>query len=65
MKEIERHPNIIGLRHAYFTADEEDSSATILNIVMDLIPMTVNRIIETFRNLEQPLHPILLKLYSY
>ena len=32
---------------------------------MDFIPLTVYRINYQFNKLEQPVHPILLKLYAY
>ena len=72
MKELENHPNVIKLQHAFFTmsekskdSDSEDEGASVLNIVMDFIPMTIGRVVESFKKLKQPLHPILVKLYSY
>ena len=63
MKEME-HPNVIKLQHAFFTEGKKAENG-ILNIVMDYIPMTAHRINILFRELNQALHPILLKLYSY
>ena len=65
MKELVDHPNVIKLQHAFFTSDEDDPQATVLNIVMDFIPMTINRVSSCFERLKQPLHPMLVKLYSY
>ena len=62
MKEL-HHPNIIRLQHAFFTTSEDDTS--VLNMVMDYIPLTVSRVNDTFKRLNQPLHPILMKLYAY
>ena len=42
MKEMD-HPNVIKLLHAFFTSGERPEDS-ILNIVMDFIPMTVFRI---------------------
>jgi glycogen synthase kinase 3 beta len=63
MKEMD-HPNVIKLLHAFFTSGDRPEDS-ILNIVMDFIPMTVFRINFQFQKLNQPVHPILLKLYSY
>ena len=58
------HPNVIKMQHAFFTSGERPEDS-ILNIAMDFIPMTVYRINAQFKKLDQPVHPILLKLYSY
>ena len=52
------------------SSSDSDSSQSslgnrVLNIVMDYIPMTVFRINHMFNRLNQPVHPILLKLYTY
>ena len=52
------------MQHAFFTSGEK-SDDSFLNIIMDYIPMTVYRINEEFKSLNQPVHPILVKLYSY
>lgn len=36
-----------------------------LNIVMDMIPSNVYRIIKYFKNFEQRVHPLLTKIYMY
>ena len=58
------HPNVIKLLHAFFTSGERPEDS-ILNMVMDFIPLTVYRVNFQFKKLNQPVHPILLKLYSY
>ena len=63
LKEMD-HPNVIKMQHAFFTSGDRPEDS-ILNIAMDFIPMTVYRIIAQFKKLNQPVHPILLKLYSY
>ena len=63
MKEM-NHPNVIRMQHAFFTSGERPEES-VLNIVMDYIPMTVFRINHMFNRLNQPVHPILLKLYTY
>lgn len=49
MKEL-HHPNIIRLQHAFFTTSEDDTS--VLNMVMDYIPLTVSRVNDTFGKLK-------------
>lgn len=63
MKELS-HPNVIRMQHAFFTSGEK-AEDSILNLVLDFIPMTVHRMNTIFARLNQPLHPILLKLYAY
>jgi len=59
-----KHPNTIRMQHAFFTSGErpEDSA---LNIVMDFIPLTANRVVSYFQKLNQPAPNILMKLYAY
>lgn len=58
------HTNVIKMQHAFFTQGERPEDS-ILNIVMDYIPMNVHRVNMQFKMLNQPVHPLLLKLYSY
>lgn len=49
MKEMD-HPNIIAMQHAFFTSGDRPEDS-ILNIVMDYIPMNVHRVISYFKGL--------------
>ena len=45
------HTNVIKMQHAFFTSGEFRPEDSVLNIVMDYIPMTVYRINESFKKL--------------
>ena len=63
------HTNVIHMQHAFFTIDVSDKEGgkrdSLLNIVMDYIPMNVGRVITQFNSLSQPVYPLLIKLYAY
>ena len=58
------HPNIIGLRHAFFTQGDKPDEIY-LNMVMDYVPETVHRIIKHYNKMKQAVPLILIKLYTY
>ena len=58
------HTNIVRMQHAFFTSGEKPEDST-LNIVMDFIPMNLHRVNHFFNKLNQLIHPLLTKLYSY
>jgi serine/threonine protein kinase len=58
------HTNVIRMQHAFFTKGDNPEDS-ILNIVMDYIPMSVHRVLAQFRLLDQPVHPLLQKMYAY
>lgn len=53
----------MAIQHAFF--ESQSSNVAELNIVMDLIPMTVARVIKHFSEFSQQVHPILTKVYMY
>ena len=58
------HPNIIGLKHAFFTQGEKPDEIY-LNMVMDYVPETVHRISKHYNKMKQAMPLILVKLYCY
>jgi hypothetical protein len=49
MKEMD-HPNVIKMLYAFFTSGDKPEHS-VLNLVMDLIPMTVYRVNTYFKKL--------------
>jgi glycogen synthase kinase 3 beta len=63
MKEL-FHPNIITLRHAFYTqGDKEDENY--LNIVMDYVPETVFRILKHYNKMKEQVPLDYVRLYAY
>jgi glycogen synthase kinase 3 beta len=63
MKEL-FHPNIITLRHAFYTqGDKEDE--IYLNIVMDYVPETVFRILKHYNKMKEQVPLDYVRLYAY
>jgi len=63
MKELV-HPNVIRMQHAFFTQGEHEGDS-VLNIVMDFVPLTITKVISHFKTMQKSVHPLLIKLYSY
>ncbi|CAG9315408.1 unnamed protein product [Blepharisma stoltei] len=63
MKEL-RHPNMIGMRHAFYTSENKPDELY-LNIVMDYIPETVYSVIKHYKRNKLSVPMLLVKLYSY
>ena len=73
------HQNVVRMRHAYFVDLKQEpvvfdinninlnkkTESAQLNIVMDYIPSNVHRIQAHFLKMDQQVHPLLIKLYSY
>jgi serine/threonine protein kinase len=57
------HPNIIGLKHYFFSSSERDE--LYLNLVLEFVPETVNRIAREYIRMNQRMPLILVKLYTY
>ncbi|XP_068497416.1 shaggy-related protein kinase kappa isoform X1 [Phaseolus vulgaris] len=57
------HPNIVALRHCFFsTTDKEE---VYLNLVLEYVPETVNRIARSYSRINQRMPLIYVKLYTY
>nr|TKV90262.1 hypothetical protein SEVIR_9G017300v2 [Setaria viridis]TKV90263.1 hypothetical protein SEVIR_9G017300v2 [Setaria viridis] len=57
------HPNIIGLKHYFFSTTERDE--LYLNLVLEFVPETVNRIARQYNRMNQRMPHIYVKLYTY
>lgn len=57
------HPNIVALKHCFFsTTDKEE---IYLNLVLEYVPETVNRIARGYNRMHQRMPLIYVKLYTY
>ncbi|XP_019171647.1 PREDICTED: shaggy-related protein kinase kappa isoform X2 [Ipomoea nil] len=57
------HPNIVALKHSFFsTTDKEE---LYLNLVLEYVPETVNRIARQYNRMNQRVPLIYVKLYTY
>ncbi|MED6143129.1 transcriptional activator [Stylosanthes scabra] len=57
------HPNIVALRHCFYsTTDKEE---VYLNLVLEYVPETVNRIARNYSRMNQRMPLIYVKLYTY
>ena len=63
MKDLS-HPNIVALKHAFFTNGEKPDEV-FLNVVMEYLSDTVYRTMKYFTKLKQNFPPVLVKLYTY
>lgn len=57
------HPNIVQLKHCFYTTTEKDE--VYLNLVLEYVPDTVYRINKHYTKNEQRMPIILVKLYTY
>ncbi|KFM26857.1 Shaggy-related protein kinase NtK-1 [Auxenochlorella protothecoides] len=57
------HPNIVLLKHCFYTTSEKDD--VFLNLVFEFVPDTVYRINKHYTKNEQRMPLILVKLYTY
>lgn len=57
------HPNIVQLKHCFYTTNEKDE--VYLNLVLEYVPDTVYRINKHYTKNEQRMPLILVKLYVY
>ncbi|KAL6223376.1 hypothetical protein ACLB2K_006763 [Fragaria x ananassa] len=57
------HPNIVSLKHCFFSTTEKDE--LYLNLVLEYVPETVHRVIKHYSKMNQRMPLIYVKLYSY
>ncbi|KAG8098905.1 hypothetical protein GUJ93_ZPchr0013g37156 [Zizania palustris] len=57
------HPNIVGLKHYFFSTTERDE--LYLNLVLEYVPETVNRIARQYNRMNQRIPLIYIRLYTY
>lgn len=63
MKELD-HPNIIKLRHYFYTPGEKQDEVY-LNCVMDYIPDTLSRLIRQYHRTKSQIPKLVVKLYAF
>lgn len=57
------HPNIVALKHCFFsTTDKEE---LYLNLVLEFVPETINRVAKQYSRTNQRMPLIYVKLYTY
>jgi glycogen synthase kinase 3 beta len=59
-----KHPNCIEMRQSFYTNGDKPDEVY-LNVVMDYIPETLNKVMKTYLKMKQMVPPLLVKLYSY
>ena len=64
LKEI-NHPNIINLRHFFYTYGEKKETEIYLNCVTDYLPQTLSKILSINYQLRKQLDLFITKLYAY
>ncbi|URE07873.1 hypothetical protein MUK42_20168 [Musa troglodytarum] len=57
------HPNVISLKHCFFSTTEKDE--LYLNLVLEYVPETVHRVIRHYNKVNQRMPLIFVKLYMY
>ncbi|KAK1275352.1 Shaggy-related protein kinase delta [Acorus gramineus] len=57
------HPNIVALKHYFFVTTNKEE--VYLNLVLEFVPETVNRIARTYSRINQRMPLIYVKLYTY
>jgi glycogen synthase kinase 3 beta len=64
MRELRSHPNIVELKHAFYTPGEKSGEAY-LNVVMGYVPDTLCRVIKHYNKHKQVMPGTYVKLYTY
>lgn len=57
------HPNVVSLRHCFFSTTEKDE--LYLNLVLEYVPETVYRVLRHYSKANQRMPIIYVKLYTY
>ncbi|KAJ0976439.1 hypothetical protein J5N97_018404 [Dioscorea zingiberensis] len=57
------HPNVVSLKHCFFSTTEKDE--LYLNLVLEYVPETAHRVIKHYNKMNQRMPMIYVKLYSY
>ena len=57
------HPNIVALRHCFFSTTDKDE--LYLNLVLEFVPETVYRIAKHYTKMNQRMPLLYVKLYTY
>lgn len=59
------HPNIVTLRHAFFTSGCDTGDEIYLNVVMDYVPDNLYRMLKQMRKAKEEITMLQTKLYIY
>ncbi|GAA0173238.1 non-receptor serine/threonine protein kinase [Lithospermum erythrorhizon] len=57
------HPNVVSLKHCFFSTTERDE--LYLNLVLEYVPETIHRVIKHYTKMNQRMPLIYVKLYAY
>lgn len=57
------HPNVISLKHCFFSTTSKDE--LFLNLVMEYVPETMYRVLKHYSTMNQRMPLIYVKLYTY
>ncbi|CAF2034325.1 hypothetical protein BRARA_I00042 [Brassica rapa] len=60
---LQDHPNVVRLRHSFFSTTEKDE--LYLNLVLEFVPETVYRALKHYTKMNQHMPIILVQLYTY
>jgi len=64
MRELKHHPNIVELKHAFYTPGDKPGEAY-LNVVMGYVPDPLCRVMKHFSKLRQTMSTTYVKLYTW
>ena len=53
-----QHPNVVGLKHYFYSKGDTKPDEVYLNLVLDYVPETIYRVVRHFSNM-QPTMPLL------
>ena len=57
------HPNIVALKHCFYSSTEKDE--VFLNLVLEYVPETVYRVAKHYIRMNQRMPMIFVKIYTY
>mmetsp|Transcript_12832 Transcript_12832/g.40968 ORF Transcript_12832/g.40968 Transcript_12832/m.40968 type:complete len:417 (-) Transcript_12832:355-1605(-) len=60
-----RHPNIVELKHCFYSKGDKSPDELYLNLVLEYVPETVHRITRQYSKRRQHVPLFLVKLYTY
>ena len=63
--QVLQHPNVIAMHDSFFTKGETNPSEVYLNIVMDFIPTTLNKVLRYYHKMGKVFPSMLAKLLIY
>ncbi|KAA8492479.1 Glycogen synthase kinase-3 beta [Porphyridium purpureum] len=59
------HPNIVSLKHCFYSSGDKSEDDVYLNLVLEYVPETVYRVSKHYSKLKKPIPSIYVKLYMY